>query len=960
MAVRSIKRLAVIVLAITALISLASCGGGGGSLIPPDAEMRIILASGGGAIFPAGSFAAATDVDVTEDPTGAMNDAAGYPADSGELLGMTRIIVPAGAVLDKNVTVLIALGDPAAANLEFTVFKFNGTTNMWESTSGGASGAHDVSALARVEDGDVLSFLAPTAGTTGLDVAYGVFANYSDEIPGGGGSNNHIPTVSLDASKTNPAVDESITLTATGADDDSDTLTFTWLSPGGTLGAPNTVGNTSTASWSAATGGTYVISVSCSDGNGGVATDAVTITVPVSGGGGGNNGPEITAVSATPSTVAPSSNLNLACTASDPDGDTLTYAWSGTGTFGSAGQASSTWQHDTLGSYALTITVSDPDGASTSQSVVVTVANPNNVPVLEDLTSLVAAPVVGQKVIIEVTITDTDGDTLNVNWDDGSGSGNFSGSTFDPATGVAMTTWTAPAEGDFTITALADDGKAAAAIKAGSVVAEATIVLTVAAMPTDFDFVGYATCLGCHSDKGDEGAGTGFFTTNHSKAIEKSLSDPANAHAYKNQACYACHALGWEPNDSGQGFIDIDLTPQFRDIQCESCHGGGATTGMGAGHKTQNWDPLTGMVFDAVNNTWVPDNDFDSTTGVGCGACHEGSRHGAVEEWARSGHATFPAAPLTEDDGGTLVVGPPGEAGCVKCHNGQYFVSMQIDGGAAPADDLPVEDMNAGMYITCATCHDPHESTNEKQLRVGDTDPVIIPWDDTPVNGGWGNICLKCHNGRRTRTDYTTQTTNPGSSMRGPHGNAQGAMFFGLMGADFAGVVQDYDTESAHRTWNDNSCVTCHMWRQAYISPTDPASFGHDWEPVWENCNKCHPQITDEATRDTYLEDFQAEVDAMLQDFVDAWPVAWKDVTDPANPVLNHRNATDGTGDTGPYNVPAGPLDAAQIKGNTYRECLWNYKLVLSDATHGAHNPNFVKSLMEKSIAKVNELNAAP
>ncbi len=236
---------------------------------------------------------------------------------------------------------------------------------------------------------------------------------------------------------------------------------------------------------------------------------------------------------------------------------------------------------------------------------------------------------------------------------------------------------------------------------------------------------------------------------------------------------------------------------------------------------------------------------------------------------------------------------------------------------------------------------------------MGNTENVIIPWDDTPVNGGWGNICLKCHNGRRTRADYDTQVTNPGSSMRGPHGNAQGALFFGLMGANFGGAPVDYNTEHPHQSWNANSCVTCHMYRRDYISSTEPALFGHDWEPRIERCVTCHTNYTvDQATEFwAWVEEFQTtKIQTRLDAFVAAWPVAWKDVTDPASPVLRHKESAAGAGD--------GP--SADEPGDPYRELLWNYKLIASDATKGVHNPTYAEDLLDKSIARLNELTAAP
>lgn len=852
---RSLRHSILLMIAIALIMSLAACGGSGGNTpILPDLATKIILASGGGAIFPAGSFVNKTDVLVSESLSGAQRDAASFPQNAGTLLGATRITVPAGVALAHDITVMIALSEPAEVSKQFTIFAYNNATHMWQTTEAGASSLRGISAQGRVTEATVVTFTAPTAGTTGLDAAYAVFSGYSGTVTG-----NHIPTVTLAATKTDPAVNESITLTATGADADGNTLTFSWLAPGGTLGTPAQTGNVSTVTWSAATDGTYIASVSCSDGNGGVATAMVTILIGV---------------------------------ANDPP------AWTESGT----------------------------------------------PPV--SLKGDVSKPYNTQQIKFTAAATDPNGDPLTVTWADDTGNtGNFTNMTFDAATGTASAFWANATVGTYTITATVDDGR-------GGTDATTTSV-TLSTLPTTFGAMGGEFCGGCHADKQ-----TQWLTTRHHDALERDIN--TNAHGFRNEACYTCHAVGYAPVGK-DGFIDQTLTPQFANIQCESCHGAKNPAGMGAGHKPIPWDPGKGYLRDANGDYVVTDGKYeydpayDGSEGYGCGVCHEGTRHGAFEEWVKSGHANQPKAPLTEDDGsGTLAVGPPGEANCVKCHNGQYFVSMQIKGGDAPAANLEVADMNPGMHITCSTCHDPHEAKNEKQLRVGNTENVTIPWDDTVVNGGWGNICLKCHNGRRTRSDYNNNVAGTGTSFRGPHGNAQGALYFGLMGADFGGVPVAYDKDHPHRTWNADTCTTCHMYSRPYIDEQNPKLWGHDWKPRFERCMTCHTNYTADQETEfwAWVESFQTEeVQSRLDAFVAAWPAAWKNVSDPANPVLNFKESAVGAGD--------GPV-VGDAKGDSYRECLWNYKLILNDGTKGVHNPTYVEDLMDKSIARLNELNAAP
>jgi hypothetical protein len=76
--------------------------------------------------------------------------------------------------------------------------------------------------------------------------------------------------------------------------------------------------------------------------------------------------------------------------------------------------------------------------------------------------------------------------------------------------------------------------------------------------------------------------------------------------------------------------------------------------------------------------------------------------------------------------------------------------------------------------------------------------------------------------------------------------------------------------------------------------------------------------------------------------------------------VLRFKNSAAGV-DDGPFHDAAGdPAAPEQVKGNSYRECLWNFNLIKNDGTKGVHNPTYVKDLLNKSIARVEELNAMP
>ncbi len=160
--------------------------------------------------------------------------------------------------------------------------------------------------------------------------------------------------------------------TATGSDPDGDQLTFALTSAptGMTIHATSGV-----VSWTptASQAGTRTVTMTLSDGHGGVATQTYTILV---GPQPGDHAPVFETV---PTTLSVLSGGTFAYTAGalDADGDTLTYAASGTTNLQiNATTGALTWQPGLLDRQAIiTVTVSDGRGASATQPFLVTVDN---------------------------------------------------------------------------------------------------------------------------------------------------------------------------------------------------------------------------------------------------------------------------------------------------------------------------------------------------------------------------------------------------------------------------------------------------------------------------------------------------------------------------------------------------------------------------------------------------------
>ena len=221
----------------------------------------------------------------------------------------------------------------------------------------------------------------------------------------------------------------------TASDRDGDELSYNWSASGGKIsGTGASVNWTDTDS----VGSSYNVTVTVTDGRGGKVMKQVTIIVRY------NRPPTIISLVADADWILPSGSTQVTCTASDPDGDELSYEWSTTGGDISGIGAVVSWTApQEVGMYDVTVVVTDGHGSSDTDSLPISVAT-GQPPIIEEL--LVTAEHCylltyswgykvgqGQEYDIECTVSDTGEVSYNWSCDDGEIVGEGS-----------MITWTAP------------------------------------------------------------------------------------------------------------------------------------------------------------------------------------------------------------------------------------------------------------------------------------------------------------------------------------------------------------------------------------------------------------------------------------------------------------------------------------------------------------------------------------
>ena len=289
---------------------------------------------------------------------------------------------------------------------------------------------------------------------------------------------NQRPTAS--ATPENSTVDggDTVALDGTASDPDTPTLTYAWTSSGGGSFADDSALDTT---WTAPpkTNEAQDIELTLTVADDGHDERAAKATVGIL-----VRANEPPAASASPSinTVLGGGTVQLDGTASDPQNDNLTYAWSsdGGGFFWNDSALDTTWTAPAAGLddrvVMLSLLVTDTASASDVANVRITVRG--NQPPTVSVTAMPGTVEGGGTVALDGTASDPEGDYLTYTW-----SSNGSGSFADDS--VLYTTWTAPPKTDaaqsivLTLTVRDDGAGARAAQAAVRITVPANVPITV-------------------------------------------------------------------------------------------------------------------------------------------------------------------------------------------------------------------------------------------------------------------------------------------------------------------------------------------------------------------------------------------------------------------------------------------------------------------------------------------------
>ncbi len=531
-----------------------------------------------------------------------------------------------------------------------------------------------------------------------------------------------------------------------------------------------------------------------------------------------------------------------------------------------------------------------------------------------------------------------------------------------------------------------------------------------------------STCALCHNDSSNPIAlnvWTSWQNTAHATFFSRGIEGITS----NNQTCVACHTVGSDGvNVGNNGYDDMVAKTGFvyakgigawsamttsyptvaavANIQCENCHGAQGT--VATGHTTAG----TGGGSSYVSNETSTTAARVSFSADVCGSCHaSGTGHHIYSEWntlnpdTGNGHSKLAQIDATGYGGHARST----DSSCVRCHTAQGFsiyVNQLASGnaGTIPPSSIKWDQSNAQVQ-TCTACHDPHDVSNENQLRIyGSVQNTMAGFGVDGV--GKGALCMVCHNNRNGVQCASSPTPTGGCVANGGALSPTGQTFlhedtdayaktaldtmhdasqadvlmgrnFFFMGDNTAGNPALLPMISKHANVED-TCVGCHMALnpRTHLSHGTPAVNTHNFfiadADVPTLCNNCHGtgSVDGEALQ-TFVEDQLAILGQKMSANLLSRLVGTVYVNKVQLASFTTVTYFDGTfyvTATSPTNTTVrGSVtnittdSAGQIPLMTPDDILkkasWNWTMIERDGSGGIHNPTLIQQVLSRTIA---------
>lgn len=375
------------------------------------------------------------------------------------------------------------------------------------------------------------------------------------------------------------------------------------------------------------------------------------------------------------------------------------------------------------------------------------------------------------------------------------------------------------------------------------------------------NYVGPKGCRFCHIENYNT-----WIETNHSRAFERLVERGQTT----NASCLPCHTTGWDNQTK---------TYKYRDVTCEVCHGSGDISNNIAENvihimytQENKTEEETHEILLKMNLT--KKSMVRNLTAEMCGRCHQGKHRPTYEEWNKSLH---------KESMNTVKKQKSAQDSCMQCQSVEWIT-------AEDHNKPTLKEVTLG--ITCAACHNVHNPTNAKLLRI-------------PKN----RLCESCH---------TMQGAKPGAAVHHPSSEMRRS----IGGADTDTYI--YQPNAA--------CADCHRYTRAYNASLNlDAITGHDFKSDFNVCLKCHEGFPNAEEAEKFVRNQQ------------------KNIREHYNETIIKVNDAGNLSKT-----ISGEERSVYMK--VYNESIFNMQFVETDKSWGAHNPKYSEELIHKAEVKADNI----